>query len=49
MFGVDANPEVRSEATRRAGDALGNMLGGGTRRGNAADDLLASVQRAGRR
>ena len=49
MFGADAPPEVRDHATRRAGDTLGKMLGGSTSRGSAADDLLASVQRAVRR
>ena len=50
LFGQDASPEVREEATRRANGTLGNMLGGGTRRASDADELLASVDRAvGRR
>lgn len=50
IFGSNAPPQVREEATRRAGDAMGEILGRNTSSGNAADDLLASVDRAlGRR
>ena len=49
MFGANAPPEIRDQATRQAGDTLGTMLGRNTSRGNAADDLLASVQRTVRR
>lgn len=46
IFGQSAAPGVRQEATRRANDVLGGMLGSGTVSGNAADDLLNSVKRA---
>jgi hypothetical protein len=46
IFGGNARPEVRAEATRRAGDTFGSILGGGTPRGMDADALLDSVQRA---
>jgi hypothetical protein len=46
IFGQGAAPGVRQEATRRANDVLGGMLGSGTASGNAADDLLNSVKRA---
>jgi hypothetical protein len=45
IFGGQAASEVRSEATRRAGDVLGGLLGRDTPSGNAADQLLASVRR----
>jgi hypothetical protein len=48
IFGGNARPEVRAEATRRAGDAFGGMLGGGTQRGMDADALLESARRAAR-
>jgi hypothetical protein len=46
IFGGGAEPGVREEATRRANDRLGGLLGAGTDRGNAADDLLSSLTRS---
>ena len=43
IFGEQAQPEVRQQATKKVGDALGDMLGRGTQRGTAADQLLDSV------
>jgi hypothetical protein len=40
---------VREEATARVSNAMGGILGGDTPRGNAADQLLNSVDRATRR
>ena len=49
IFGGQASPGSREEATKRVGDAMSGMLGGDTPRGNAADELLNSVDRAIRR
>lgn len=45
VFGANADPEVRSQATRRAGSALDGILGGGSERGTRADDLLSELTR----
>ena len=49
VFGGQASPGSREEVTRQVGDAMSGMLGGDTPRGNAADELLNSVDRAIRR
>ena len=49
IFGQNAAPELRERAARQGSDAIGSILGRDSARGNAADDLLASVERATRR
>ena len=43
LFGQQAKPEVRDEATRRVGDALGGLLGGDSPRLRQADQVLESA------
>jgi len=47
--GGSPDPARNSEAIRRGRESLDNALGRGTRSGNAADDLLRSVERMTRR
>lgn len=49
IFGGAAAPEVRSEASNRAGRAFREILGRNTPSGNAADQLLESLERAPQR
>lgn len=49
IFGSDASPEIRDEATQRAQSVFGEVLGGDTPGGSAADRLLESIQRANAR
>jgi len=46
IFGAEAAPKLRDEATMRAGNALGDILGRDTPSGSAADQLLDSINRA---
>ena len=46
IFGAEAAPQLRNEATVRAGNVLGDILGRGTQSGSAADQLLDSINRA---
>lgn len=43
LFGQQAKPEVRDEATRRVGDTLGGLLGGDSPRLQQADQVLESA------
>lgn len=43
LFGSDAKPEVRSQATQSIGGLLSGLLGGGTSSGDDADRLLDSL------
>jgi hypothetical protein len=47
--GASPDPARSSEAIRRGRSTLDNALGRGTQQGNAADDLLRSVERMTRR
>jgi hypothetical protein len=49
IFGAEAAPELRDEATMRAGSVLGDILGRDTPSGSTADQLLDSINRAMRR
>lgn len=49
ILGGNAAPETREKATRDIGGVLGDLLGGGTQRGNAADQLLSELSRFGKR
>lgn len=43
IFGEQAKPEVREQASKQVGGALGDLLGGSTDRGRAADQVLQSA------
>jgi len=49
IFGVEAAPKLRDEATMRAGNVLGDILGRDTPSGSVADQLLDSIIGALRR
>ncbi len=49
ILGGNATPETRSKATKDIGGVLGDLLGGGTSRGNSADQLLSELSRFGKR
>lgn len=43
LFGEQAKPEVREQATRKVGNALGGLLGGSSTRVRQADELLETA------
>lgn len=49
IFGAEAAPKLRDEATTRAGNVLGDILGRDTPSGSAADQLLEAINLAVRR
>lgn len=46
IFGADAPPDIRDQATQRARNSFGQLLGGDSQSGTSADQLLESVLRA---